>query len=105
MKRKIGAIRANFLFLSYNNMEIVTLIIETVVELIMAEDHNKNESESESELRTNEYMAIATKNLLIHHERIKELERLVKALIGEVEAMQRGDNTGAKHINDGGYFD
>ena len=49
MKRKIGAIRANFLFLSYNNMEIVTLIIETVVELIMSEDHNKNESESESE--------------------------------------------------------
>jgi len=56
----------------------------------------KSESDSESELKT---------NVLIHHKRIKELERLVQALIGEVEAMQRGDNTGAKHQNDGGYFD
>tara|TARA_Y100001951_G_C11275403_1_gene261592 strand:- start:351 stop:527 length:177 start_codon:yes stop_codon:yes gene_type:complete len=56
----------------------------------------KSESEDESELKT---------NVLIHHKRIKELERLVQALIGEVEAMQRGDNTGEKHKNDGGWFD
>ena len=55
-----------------------------------------NESEDESELKT---------NVLIHHKRIKELERLVKSLIGELEALQRGDQTGFRHENDGGYFD
>ena len=55
-----------------------------------------NESEDESEIKL---------NLLIHHKRIKELERLVKLLAEEIEAMQRGDNTGEKHKNDGGWFD
>ena len=96
MKRKIGAIRANFLFLSYNNMEIVTLIIETVVELIMAEDHNKNESESESEQYATRKYSDAQYIALL-----KRIERLE----AEFEAMQAGDNTGFKHDNDGGYFD
>ena len=29
----------------------------------------------------------------------------VKALEGELEALQKGDNTGFKHENDGGWFD
>ncbi len=55
-----------------------------------------NESEDESEIKL---------NVLIHHKRIKELERLVKLLQEEIEALQRGDNTGFKHENDGGWFD
>jgi len=43
MKRKIGAIRANFLFLSYNNMEINTLIIQNVLKSNMATHHTENE--------------------------------------------------------------
>ena len=96
MKRKIGAIRANFLFPSYNNMEIGILIIETVVELIMAEDHNKNESESESEQYATRTYSDAQYIALL-----KRIERLE----AEFEAMQAGDNTGFKHENDGGYFD
>ena len=38
-------------------------------------------------------------------EAITELVGRVKALEGEVEAMQKGDNTGLKHQNDGGWFD
>ena len=38
-------------------------------------------------------------------DRIKELERLVVLLAEEINAMQRGDNTGFKHENDGGFFD
>jgi len=36
---------------------------------------------------------------------IERLQKRVRELEGEVEAMQRGDNTGEKHILDGGYFD
>ena len=56
----------------------------------MAEDHDKNESESESE-----YIL----------KLIEMLQMRIRALEGEVEAMQRGDSTGYKHENDGGYFD
>ena len=59
----------------------------------------KSESDSESEEKQ---IWIGIRCL---EERIMELEKHVRALIGEVEAMQRGDNTGAKHQNDGGYFD
>ena len=62
----------------------------------MVEAMKKSESEDESEIKL---------NVLIHHERIKELERLVKLLQEEIEALQRGDNTGFKHQNDGGWFD
>ena len=62
----------------------------------MVEDHKKNESEDESEIK-----------LVIWdlHKRIKELERLVKLLAEEIQTMQRGDNTGFRHENDGGWFD
>ena len=33
------------------------------------------------------------------------LERRIKALEEEILVLQRGDNTGLKHINDGGWFD
>lgn len=62
----------------------------------MAEDHDKNESESKS----NEMVLIHT-----NHRRIVDLERLVKLLQEEIEALQRCDNTGFKHQNDGGWFD
>jgi hypothetical protein len=96
MKPKTAAIRRHFHFYSYNNTEIGILIIETVVELIMAEDHNKNESESESEQYATRKYSDAQYIALL-----KRIERLE----AEVESMQAGDNTGFKHENDGGYFD
>ena len=48
-----------------------------------------SESESESDLL----------------QRIKQLEKLVKLITIEIESMQRVDNTGFKHQNDGGGFD
>lgn len=36
---------------------------------------------------------------------IERLQKRVRELEGEVEALQRGDNTGFRHENDGGYFD
>jgi hypothetical protein len=77
----------------------------------MVEDHKKNESNDESERRMrniedrlsdiasdlNEIMAcLSARN---------DLGDRVKALEGEVEALQRGNNTGFKHENDGGWFD
>jgi len=56
----------------------------------MANNHKKNESESESE-----YILKV----------IEMLQMRIRALEGEVEAMQRGNNTGFKHENDGGWFD
>ena len=55
---------------------------------------------SESEDESNEMVLIHT-----NHRRLVDLERLVKLLAEEIEAMQRGDNTGEKHKNDGGWFD
>ena len=55
----------------------------------MVEDHKKSESESESEIKL----------------RIERLERLVKLITEEINTMQRGDNWGGKHQNDGGWFD
>ena len=56
----------------------------------------KSESEDESEKIT---------ECMKNEVRIKQLEKLVKLLAEEIEAMQRGDNTGEKHQNDGGWFD
>ena len=56
----------------------------------------KSESEDESEKIT---------ECMKNEVRIKQLEKLVKLLAEEIEAMQRGDNTGFKHENDGGWFD
>ena len=36
---------------------------------------------------------------------IERLQKRVRELEGEVESLQRGDNTGLKHQNDGGWFD
>ena len=36
---------------------------------------------------------------------IERLQKMVRELEGEVEALQRGNNTGFRHENDGGYFD
>ena len=36
---------------------------------------------------------------------LMNLERRIKALEEEILVLQRGDNTGLKHINDGGWFD
>jgi chemotaxis protein histidine kinase CheA len=49
----------------------------------------KSESESESVIKL----------------RIERLERLVKLIQEEIITMQRGDNWGGKHQNDGGWFD
>ena len=55
-------------------------------------------SESEVKVNVNEVI-----NTLM--DAVNLLNVRVKALEGEIEAMQRGDNTGLKHQNDGGYFD
>ena len=56
----------------------------------------KSESDDESE-----------KNERIQHLYflISRLRKRMKEMQAEIEAMQRGDNTGAKHKNDGGWFD
>ncbi len=62
----------------------------------MVEDHKKSESEDESE-----------KIQWMHdlEERVQRLEKMLEAAIEEINALQRGDNTGFKHQNDGGWFD
>jgi len=62
----------------------------------MVEAMKKSESEDESE-----------KIQWMHdlEERVQRLERMLEAAIEEINAMQRGDNTGFKHENDGGWFD
>ena len=62
----------------------------------MVEDHKK--SESEVKVNVNEVI-----NTLM--DAVNVLNARVKALEGEVEAIQRGDNTGFKHKNDGGWFE
>jgi len=36
---------------------------------------------------------------------IERLQKRLRELEGEVEAIQRDDNSGFRHQNDGGYFD
>ncbi len=62
----------------------------------MVEAMKKSESEDESE-----------KIQWMHdlEERVQRLERMLEAAIEEINALQRGDNTGFKHQNDGGWFD
>ena len=55
-------------------------------------------SESEVKVNINEVI-----NTLM--DAVNVLNARVKALAGEIEAMQRGDNTGFKHENDGGWFE
>jgi len=62
----------------------------------MVQDHKKSESNSESEIKRRIEVLENTVDMLLE---------VNKALRGEIEAMQRGDNTGEKHILDGGYFD
>ena len=55
-------------------------------------------SESEVKVNINEVI-----NTLM--DAVNVLNARVKALEGEIEAIQRGDNTGFKHENDGGWFE
>jgi exonuclease VII small subunit len=56
----------------------------------------KSESDSESV-----YEMVAEATMV----EIRRLERRIMDLEAAVEAMERGDNTGLKHQNDGGWFD
>ena len=58
----------------------------------MVEDHKKSESEDESEQKS-------------IWRAIERLQKRVREMEGELEALQRGDHTGFRHENDGGYFD
>ena len=58
----------------------------------MVEDHKKSESEGESE----------NKSLW---RAIEDLQKRVRMLESEIMALQRGDNTGFRHPDDGGWFD
>lgn len=60
------------------------------------ETMKKSESDSESE-----------KIQWMHdlEERVQRLEKMLEAAIEEINALQRGNNTGLKHQNDGGWFD
>ena len=55
-------------------------------------------SESEVKVNVNEVI-----NTLM--DAVNVLDRRVKHLESEILALQRGDNTGFKHQNDGGWFD
>tara|TARA_R100000700_G_scaffold34143_1_gene42094 strand:+ start:372 stop:551 length:180 start_codon:yes stop_codon:yes gene_type:complete len=57
----------------------------------------KSESEDESEIKM---------NVLIHHKRIKELEKRILALEKAVmHAQHTNTDDGSRHQNDGGWFD
>jgi outer membrane protein TolC len=73
----------------------------------MGNHETKNESEDENEI---EGTLEDTKRVVANNAKwvLRELDALkaqVKALQEEIEAMQRSDNTGFKHQNDGGWFD
>lgn len=73
----------------------------------MVEDHKKSESDDESEI---EWTLEDTKIVLANNAKwvlmeIDDLKAQLKALQEEIQAMQRADNTGFKHQNDGGWFD
>lgn len=59
-------------------------------------NENESESEDESEIKT---------DVLVLQCEMKEMRRIVELLRDELEALQKGDNTGFKHENDGGWFD
>ena len=56
----------------------------------------KSESEDESKIKT---------DVWVLQQEMKEMRRIVELLRNEIEAMQRGNHTGFRHENDGGYFD
>jgi chaperonin cofactor prefoldin len=62
----------------------------------MVEGHKK--SESEVKVNVNEVI-----NTLM--DAVNVLDRRVKHLESEILALQRADNSGFKHQNDGGWFD
>jgi hypothetical protein len=63
----------------------------------------KNESEDESEEK--QWKSLTESIVNQHDDRIRRLEEQIMVLQAELEAMQKGDNTGFRHENDGGYFD
>ena len=68
---------------------------------------NKTESEDESEkmteiLKVNQLVGMLAEETRLE---IKRLEKMLEAVIEEINALQKGDNTGLKHQNDGGWFD
>ena len=79
----------------------------------MVEAIKNNESESESVQMNAKIGDELSKYIGYHAEREREkLWRAIASLINrigdleaELEAMQRGDNTGFKHENDGGWFE
>ena len=56
----------------------------------------KSESDSKSERNHDVEALVLT---------VIELEQMIRVLKLRVDAMERGDNTGLKHQNDGGWFD
>ena len=62
----------------------------------MVEDHKK----SESEVKVNREM-----DILPLERALISLTKRVEALESEIMALQRGDNTGFRHPDDGGWFD
>ena len=62
----------------------------------MVEDHKKNESEGESEGESEHKSLWGA---------IEQLQKRVRTLESEIIALQRGDNTGFRHPDDGGWFD
>lgn len=108
MKAKDRRILRRFCFPSYNNTEIDILIIETVVELNMAEDHKKSESDSESEI---EGTLEDTKRVVANNAKwcLKEFDALKARLLALEKALTHAQHTntddGSRHQNDGGWFD
>ena len=66
----------------------------------MVEAVKKSESEDESEWKT-----MTEESVNINYRHIKRLEKRIMDLEAALEAMERGDNTGFKHENDGGWFE
>lgn len=69
----------------------------------MVEAMKKSESEDESDVKVN-YLQLTMQISALVKENYDLKTRLMR-LEEEMLALQRGDNTGFKHQNDGGWFD
>ena len=59
---------------------------------------------NESEVKVIKNMTVKTRVALLEERLMGAIQRIAH-LEEEIRSMQRGDNTGFKHENDGGWFD
>ena len=76
----------------------------------MVQDHKKSESEHESEQKVpiaeiRKWIKDIKWEMTKKINALMSLQERIRSLEEEMIVLQRGDNTGLKHQNDGGWFD